>query len=146
MGVQESRKFLLARIQTQLAEEGHPLDGFDLRYWEALSPEDETEVQGLWKNASLRRNLDAAEKKFQDALHNAIRHDLMVNSEARAQYLKALDEIKSLDGVQLQALVFAAATEFSELTPVAPRLRWLVIAALLTMLGIGLWIGTHLRK
>jgi hypothetical protein len=146
VGVQETRQFFLIRIEKQLADEGRPLDGFELQYWKALATKGESEVQILWKDKALRGSLDAAEKKFQNALYDAIKHDLMVNSEARTQYLKALDEIKSVDGIQLQALVFAAATEFSELTPNASWLRWVVTAAILTVLGVGLWIGIHLRK
>ena len=145
MGVQEARHFFLARIEKRLADEGRPLDGFELRYWRALAPTDESDVQTLWKDKTLGKSLDAAEKKFEAALHAAIRQDLMVNSEGRTQYLKALDEIKSLDGIQLQALVFAAATKFGELTPYSPWLLW-VTAATLAALGIGFWIGMHFRK
>jgi len=102
VGIQEARQFFLTRIEKQLADDGRPLDDFELRYWKALAPPDESEVQTLWKDKTLHKSLDAAEKKFQNALHEAIRHDLIVNSEARTQYLKALDEIKSVEGIQLQ--------------------------------------------
>lgn len=90
--------------------------------------------------------LALAEKNFKRALHDAIAHDLSVDSAATSQYLRALDEIKSLDGVHLQVLVFAAAMKFKELTgPYAPWVRWL-IPAILVMFGIVMWMGMHLRK
>src|SRR5271157_4657276 len=116
MGVQEARQFFLARIEKQLTEEGRPLDGLELRYWKALARQEESEVDEMWKDKTLRKVLAAADKKFENALYDAIAHDLLVSSTATSQYLKALDDIKSLDGVQLQALVFAAATKFKELT------------------------------
>lgn len=80
------------------------------------------------------------------ALYDAIAHDLSVDSASTSRYLRALDEIKCADGVQLQALVFAAAMKFKELTgPYAPWVLWL-ITAILVMLGIGMWLGMHLRK
>jgi len=146
MGVQDARQWFLTRIKKQLDDQGQSLDGLELQYWKALGPEDESEVEELWKQKSLRKNLDAAEKVFERALKDAIRHDLMVSATAQTQYLRALDEIKSLDGVQLQALVFGAAMEFKELTPETRGLRWLATAAILTLLGIGLWIGIQLRR
>lgn len=80
------------------------------------------------------------------ALYDAIAHDLSVDSASTSRYLRALDEIKCADGVQLQALVSAAAMKFKELTgPYAPWVLWL-ITAILVMLGIGMWLGMHLRK
>jgi len=147
MGVQEARQFFLTRIEKQLSEEGRPLDGLELRYWKALAPQEESEIGEMRKDKAIREALPAADKKFEKALHDAIAHDLSVTSAATVQYLTALDDIKCVEGVQLQALVFAAATKFDELTPPYPRwARWLVTAAILTMLGIGVWIGMYARK
>ena len=146
MSIEEARGFFLARIQKQLAEEGRPLTDFESRYWKALAPRDESEVQALWKQKSLQSDLDAAEKRFQDALHEAIKHDLIVSSTARTRYLGALEEIKSLDGVQLQAIVFAAANDFEELTPSSLLRQCVIVAAILILLSIGVYLGMHLRK
>lgn len=101
----------------------------------------------MWEDRATRRDLDHAEKRFEAALYAAIANDLSVNSAARAQYLKALDEIRCVDGIQLQALVFTPAMKFKELTrPYAPWIRWLITAAMLAMLGLGMWLGMHLRK
>jgi len=95
----------------------------------------------------MRQALAEADKKFENALYDAITYDLSVSSAAASQYLRALDDIKSVDGVQLQALVFAAAMKFKELTPPHPPwVRWLVTAAILIMLAVGVWLGMHLRK
>ncbi len=147
MGVQEARQFFLNRIEKQLSEEGRPLDGLERRYWNALIQQQEVEVRKMWEDRAMRTDLDFAEKRFEAALYDAIAHDLSVDSAATAQYLKALDEIKSVDGIQLQAIVFAASMKFKELTRPYPRwIRWLLTAAMLVMLGLGLWIGMHLRK
>ena len=146
MGVQEARQFFLNRIEKQLSEEGRPLDGLELRYWKALVPQHESEVDEMRRDRATREALALAEKNFERALYDAIAHDLSVDSAATSQYLRALDEIKSDDGFQLQALVFAAAMKFKELTgPYAPWVRWL-IPAILVMFGIGIWLVMHLRK
>lgn len=146
MGVQEARQFFLSRIERQLSEEGRPLHGLELRYWKALIPQDESEFEEMWKDRATQEALALAEKNFERALHDAIAHDLSVDSAATSQYLRALDEIKSLDGVQLQALVFAASMKFKELTgPYAPWVRWL-IPAILVMFGIGIWLVMQLRE
>jgi len=93
------------------------LEGLELRYWKALAQPEESEVEELWKDKAMRKALAAADKKFENALYDAVNHDLLVSSASPSQYLKALDDIKSFDGVQLQAIVFAAATKFKELTP-----------------------------
>ena len=146
MSVNEARQLFLMRISQQLAEEGHPLCGFQLLYWRALASEDEIEVQDMWKQKEHRKELDAADKEFERALVDALRHDLSVSSGARERYLTALDEIKSLNGVQLQALVFAAAVQFKELTPSSPWVKWVKVGIILFLLGIGAWIGLHLQK
>ena len=147
MGVQEARQFFLNRIEKQLREEGRPLDGLELRYWKALIPQHESEVDEMRRDRATQEVLALAEKNFERALYDAIAHDLSVDSAATSQYLRALEEIKSLDdGVQLQALVFAASMKFKELTgPYAPWVRWL-IPAILVMFGIAMWLGMHLRK
>ncbi|HEV2197155.1 MAG TPA: hypothetical protein VGR55_16340 [Candidatus Acidoferrum sp.] len=142
MGVQEARQFFLNRIEKQLSEEGRPLDGLELRYWKALIPEHESEVDEMRRDRATREALVLAGKNFEKALYDAIAHDLSVDSAATSQYLRALEQIKCLDdGVQLQALAFAAAMKFKELTgPYVPWVRWLV-AAILVMLGIGIWLA-----
>jgi len=147
MGVQEARQFFLNRIEKQLSEEGRALDGLELRYWKALIPQQESEVQQMWKDRAMQKALAQADKNFERALYDAIAHDLSVGSATASEYLRALDEIKCVEGFQLQALVFAAATKFKELTPpYAPWVRWLITAAMLALLGMGMWLGMHLRK
>lgn len=146
MGVQEARQFFLDRIEKQLREEGRPLDGLELRYWKALIPQDESEVDEMRRDRATQEALALAEKNFEKALYDAIAHDLSADSGATSQYLRALDEIKSDGGFQLQALVFAAAMKFKELTgPYAPWVRWLIIAILVTF-GMGIWLLLYLRK
>lgn len=146
MGVQEARQFFLDRIEKQLREEGRPLDGLELRYWKALIPQHESEVDEMRRDRATKEALALAEKNFEKALYDAIAHDLSVDSAATSQYLRALEEIKSDDGFQLQALVFAAAMKFKELT--GPYERWVLwlIAAVLVVFGIVMWLGMHLRK
>lgn len=141
MGVQEARQFFLNRIEKQLSEEGRPLDGLELRYWKALIPQHESEVDEMRRDRATQEALALAEKNFEKALYDAIAHDLSVDSATTSQYLRALDEIKSDGGFQLQALVFAAAMKFKELTgPYERWVRWL-IPAILVMLGIGIWLA-----
>jgi len=88
MGVQAARQFFLNRIQKQLSEEGRPLDGLELRYWRALIPQQESEVQEMWKDRATQKALALAEKNFERALYDAIAHDLSVDCAAHFAVLE----------------------------------------------------------
>ena len=80
MGVQEAGQFFLNRIEKQLREEGRPLDGLEMRYWKALIPQDESEVDEMRRDRATQEALALAEKNFEKALYDAIAHDLSVDS------------------------------------------------------------------
>lgn len=98
----------LNKIRQRLAEEGRPLSGLAMEYWNALEPEDEVMLDHLWENKKLGAQLELIEKEFEAALRNAIEQDLLNDGAAKDSYLDAMEQIKSLAGVQLQAIVFAA--------------------------------------
>ena len=147
MTCEGARRFFLDKIRDSLAQQGTPLSGLELEYWQAMVPVGEQGVLELWKDKHRRAELQAIDNRFEQALHHAIQQDLAVNAAARDMYLHALDDIKTLESVQLQAIVFGAATKFRELSPPYPWPgRAALIAAMLLMLGLGLWLGGFLRR
>lgn len=142
----EARRLFLERIQKRQADLGKPLSGFALEYWRALESENQEIVDQLWKDRKRRGELDAIEKEFEAALHDALRQDVTRDPSTIELYLSALDGIKSVQGVQLQALVFAAAMRVEALQTPNRAIRIVSIAAIAIVLLVGIWIGAHFVK
>ena len=142
----EARRLFLDRIQKRLAALGKPPSGFALEYWRALEPQDEQKVDQLWKDKGRGSELAAIEKEFESALYDALQEDVTHNPAAVEQYLRALDDIKSTDGVQLQALVFAAAMRVEALQTPNRTLRTFISLIIVAVLVLGYWIGARFRK
>jgi hypothetical protein len=146
MTTNEARRLFLERIQRRLAAAGKPPSGFALEYWQALEPKDQQRVDQLWKDSARRSELDAIEKEFDAALYDALQEDVTHNPAAAEQYLRALDDIKSADGIQLQALVFAAAMRVKALQTPNRALRTFALLIIAVLLLLGYWIGMRFRK
>ncbi len=147
MTSEQARQFFLAKIRDQLSLQGTPLAGLELEYWRAMAATGEQRVRELWNEEQRRGDLEVIDNKFQQALDRAIENDLAVSAASRDLYLRALDDIKSADGFQLQAIVFGAAAKFSELTlPYPVAVRAAILAAIIGLLGLGLWIGRLVRR
>jgi hypothetical protein len=143
----EAREFFLQKIRTRLADEGHPLDEEEERYWQALRAPDEKSLDELLADKKRSKVFAGIEDRFGSALHSVIANDLATRIDAREQYISARRAITSADGIQLQALVFAASDSFPELNE--PRAWWrsvLMVALVLGLLALGAWIGFHLRR
>ena len=143
---EEARRFFLERISSRLASCGKPLTGFALEYWQALAPEDQQAVDQLWKDRKLRKDLDAIEKEFESILYDALTDDITQNPAVVEVYLRALNDVKSTDGVQLQAIIFTAAMRIESLTGSNSKVRAMSAIAIIVMLALGAWIGLHLSK
>ncbi len=146
MTTQEAREFFLKRIKKRLADEGRPLVGFELEYWQALLPEDENVLDEIWKNKKRRAELEALDKKLEAALRDAVQQDVIVDPRMRDSYLNALRDVASeKGGIQLQAIVFAAVNSCNLEQPQFLKSA-AILAATLLLLALGGWIGWHLSK
>ena len=146
MSVGQARALFLEKIQDRLASSGRPLSGFALEYWQALAPVDERAVDRLWKERKLRNDLDSIEKEFEAALHDALKDDIARDPSAAGRYLRALSDITSTEGVQLQAIVFAAAMKIEPLAKSDRRTVFIAAGITILVLALGAWIGIHLRR
>lgn len=146
MSVQEARAFFLGKISTRMANSGKPLTGLVLEYWQALTPEDERLVDQLRKDRNQSRELDAIGKQFEVALQGAMEEDVARDIASIDLCKRALDGIKSLESVELQAIVFTAAGNVKALSEFNPRTTVLVYATVAVILLLGYWIGAHLFK
>ena len=143
---QQARVMFLNKIRQRLAEEGRPLSGLAMEYWNALEPEDEVMLDHLWENKKLGAQLELIEKEFEAALRNAIEQDLLNDGAAKESYLDAMEQIKSLAGVQLQAIVFAATLSVPPIANAerADPFAWVAIGfVLLVGVLIGLVVHYH---
>jgi len=125
---------------------GKPPSGFALEYWQALEPEDQQRVDQLWKDSGRRSELDAIEKEFEVALHDALQEDVTHDPATVEQYRRALHDITSVEGMQLQALVFAAAMRVKALQPPNRALRTFALLVIVVVLLKGFWIGARFRR
>lgn len=143
---QQARVMFLNKIRQRLAEESRPLSGLAMEYWNALEPEDEVMLDHLWENKKLGAQLEPIEKEFEAALRNAIEQDLLNDGAAKESYLDAMEQIKSLAGVQLQAIVFAATLSVPAIANAEPTdpFAWVAIGfVLLVAVVIGLVVHYH---
>jgi hypothetical protein len=146
MTTNEARRLFLQRIQKRLAAVGKPPSDFALEYWQALEPEDQQRVVQLWKNSGRRSELDAIEKEFETALCDALQEDVTHDPATVEPYRRALHDITSVEGIQLQALVFAAAMRVKALQTPNRALRTFALLIIVVVLLIGFWIGAHFRR
>jgi cell division protein FtsX len=103
-------------------------------------------VDRLWKDSGRRSELDAIEKEFEAALYDALQEDLTHDPATVEQYRHALHDITSVEGLQLQALVFAAATRVKALQTPNRALRTFALLIIVVVLLIGFWIGARFRR
>jgi hypothetical protein len=146
MSVEEARNLFLEKIEKRLADSGKPLSGFGLEYWQALAPTDAQVVDQMWKDKKRQGELDKIEKQFEAALCDTLSEDAIRNPASREVYLRALDDIKSADGIQLQAIVFAAAMRVKDLQAPDRVRQTSSVIAIAWLLVLGYWIGAHFSK
>lgn len=139
----DARTLFLKRIEERLADSGKPLSGLALEYWRALDPEDEDAVDRLWADRQRKNELAAIEKEFESVLYDAFLEDMSRDPAATERYRRALDDIKSVEGVQLQAIVFAAAMRLKALSSATRTQKILSGIGIALLLLAGYWI---LRK
>ena len=142
----DARTLFLKRIEKRLADSGKPLSGFALEYWQALAPEDEHAVSRLWKDRRHQSELEAIEKEFETALYDALSEDIGRDPTSTERYRCALDDIKSVEGVQLQGIIFTAAMRLKDLSRASRTQKFVSGIAIALLLLAGYWVGTHLHR
>jgi hypothetical protein len=88
-----------------------------------------------------KKELGSIKKSFETALRSSIEQDLLHDVAAKDFYLNAMKDIVSTDGVQLQAMVSAAALAVPAIRDANRRNSVLISAVIVLFLAKGVLIG-----